>query len=232
MKRQIVALGGGGFSRMRPDPKMCTYILSLTGQKRPKVCFIPTAAGDDAVSIEGFYRSARRLGAKPSHLSLFKQPLEPLARFVLRHDAIWVGGGNTRNLLLLWKAWGLDRALRIAYERGIVLSGSSAGALCWFHSGVTDSFPGHYQELSCLGWLRGSFCPHYNSEPKRRPVYRRLVTSKTLPNGYAADDNVGLHFINDKLVHIVASKRKRYAYHLVRRDAAVHETKEEPDIVL
>lgn len=232
MKRQIVALGGGGFSRTHPDPKMCAYILSLTGRKNPKVCIIPTASGDDPRSIENFYRSARRLGAKPSHLSLFQPPTEPLTRFVLRHDAIWVGGGNTLNLLLLWKAWGLDAALRAAYERGVVLSGSSAGALCWFASGVTDSFPGRYQELSCLGWLGGSFCPHYDSEPKRRPVYRRLVGAKILPSGYAAEDNVGLHFLGEQIQHIVASKRDRCAYRLIRRAASARQTKQEPDIVL
>jgi peptidase E len=172
------------------------------------------------------------LGARPAHLSLFQGPLEPLRRFVLRHDAIWVGGGNTRNLLLLWRAWGLDAALRAAYERGIVLSGSSAGALCWFRGGVTDSFPGRYQELSCLGWLRGSFCPHYNSEPKRKPVYRRLVSSGQLAGGYAADDNVGLHFVDERLAHIVASKRERYAYRLVHKAASAQETRVEPDIIL
>ena len=232
MTRQIVALGGGGFSRLYPDPKLCKYILSLTGKRRPAICFIPTASGDDQGAVANFYRSARRLGARPSHLSLFQQPLEPLLPFVLRHDAIWVGGGNTRNLLLLWRAWGLDKVLRKAYERGVVLSGSSAGGLCWFRSGVTDSYPGRYQELSCLGWLRGSFCPHYNSEPKRKPVYRRLVSTGTLPGGYAADDNVGLHFVGERLAHVVTSKKGRYAYRLAHDARSARETRIVPDTIL
>jgi len=232
MTRHIVALGGGGFSRTHPDPKMCTYIISLTGRRRPAICFIPTASGDDPGGVANFYRTARRLGARPSHLSLFQQPLEPLLPFVLRHDAIWVGGGNTRNLLLLWRAWGLDGVLRKAYDRGVVLSGSSAGALCWFRGGVTDSYPGRYQELSCLGWLHGSFCPHYSSEPKRKPVYRRLVSKGILSGGYAADDNVGLHFIDEKLAYIVASKKGRNAYRLTRHPRTAHETRIDPNIVL
>ncbi len=230
--RQIIALGGGGFARGNPDLTMSRYILEQTGRRSPRVCFVPTAGGDDAGSIEHFYKNAKRLGARPSHLSLFKQPLEPLRSFVLRHDVIYVGGGNTRNMLVLWRAWGLDRILRTAYERGVVLAGSSAGALCWFSAGVTDSYPGRFQELRCLGWLRGSFCPHYDSEPKRKPVYRRLVGSGTLAGGYAADDNVGLHFMDEKLVRIVASKSRHYAYHLARRAGKAREATVVPDVIL
>ncbi len=231
-QRQIVALGGGGFSRLSPDPKMCKYFLNLARRSKPKVCFVPTAGGDNPDAITSFYHAARRLGARPSHLSLFDQPKEPLLGFVLRHDVIWVGGGNTRNMLLLWRAWGLDAALRTAYERGIILAGSSAGALCWFRGGVTDSFPGRYQELRCLGWLRGSFCPHYNSEPRRKPVYRALVKSAALPGGYAADDNVGLHFVDERLERIVTSKARRYAHHLAGNGRNFQETRVVPDVLL
>jgi dipeptidase E len=229
-RRQIIALGGAGFS-FNADLRLCSYILAQSGARRPKICFIPTASGDSESGIVRFYRLAKRIGAKPSHLSLFAQPLEPLASFVARHDVIYVGGGNTRNMLLLWKAWGLDRILRAAYERGVILAGSSAGALCWFASGVTDSFPGRYAELACLGWLRGSFCPHYDSEPKRKPVYRRLVKSGALPGGYAADDHVGLHYIDERLVRIVSSKRGKNAHRLVRRGGRLSERAIAPDII-
>jgi dipeptidase E len=231
-RRQIIALGGGGFARGNPDLKMGAYILEQTGRRHPRVCFVPTAGGDDARSIEQFHKNAKRLGARPSHLSLFNQPLEPLRSFVLRHDAIYVGGGNTRNMLVLWRAWALDRILRAAYEAGVVLAGSSAGALCWFSAGVTDSYPGRFQELSCLGWLRGSFCPHYDSEAKRKPVYRRLVRSGTLAGGYAADDNVGLHYIGERLTHIVSSRPKARAYRLVRRGGRAVEEAVDPDVRL
>jgi len=223
-QRQIIALGGGGFSRSKSDPKMCAYILAQSGCATPKVLFIPTASGDDPVSIEHFHTMAKRLGAKPSHLSLFNQPIEPLSSYVPRHDVIYVGGGNTRNMLMLWRAWGLVKVLRSAYERGVVLAGSSAGALCWFRSGVTDSYPGRYAKLECLGWLRGSFCPHFDGEPKRKPVYRALVKSGRLPGGYAVDDRVGLHFIDERLTSVVSTKRAARAHRLVRRSGKLVET--------
>jgi peptidase E len=111
----------------------------------------------------------------------------------------------------------LVKVLRLAYERGVVLAGSSAGALCWFRSGVTDSYPARYAKLECLGWLRGSFCPHFNGEPKRKPVYRALVRSGRLPGGYAVDDRVGLHFINERLASVVSTKPAARAHHLTRR---------------
>ncbi len=231
-RKQIIALGGGGFSRSSPDPKMCEYILAQAGRPGPRVCFVPTASGDDARSIEHFHKAAKRLGARPSHLSLFNQPLEPLRSFVMHHDVIYVGGGNTRNLLVLWRTWGLDAILREAYERGIVLAGSSAGGLCWFGAGITDSFPGRYQELRCLGWLRGSFCPHYDSEAKRKPVYRRLVRSGKLAGGYAADDKVGLHYIDGRLAHIVSSRRTARAHRLGLRAGRLVEDVIAPDVRL
>jgi dipeptidase E len=229
--RQIVALGGGGFSRFYNDPKMCRYILELAGRATPKICFVPTASGDDAASIEHFYKAAARLGAKPSHLSLFDQPLDPLGSYVARHDVIYVGGGNTRNMLILWRAWGLDKILRVAYERGVILAGSSAGALCWFRSGVTDSYPGRYAQLTCLGWLRGSFCPHYDREAKRKPVYRQLVRSGRLPGGFALDDNVGLHFIDEHLCVIVSSRRGAYAHRVQSRGGKLVEAIVKPDLL-
>ncbi len=229
--RQIIALGGGGFSRLNNDPKLSGYVLEQGGRTTPRICFIPTASGDDNAAIENFHKSAKRLGAKPSHLALFNQPQEPLPKFVLHHDVIYVGGGNTRNMLLLWRAWDLDAILRQAYERGVVLAGSSAGALCWFASGVTDSYPGRYAPLACLGWLHGSFCPHYDGEPKRQPVYRALVRSKRLPGGYAVDDNVGLHFLDDRLHRIVSSKRRARVHKLIRRDGRLHTIELRPDVL-
>jgi dipeptidase E len=229
-RRQIIALGGAGFS-FNSDLTLCSYILAQSGARKPAICYIPTASGDSESGIARFYKLAKRVGAKPSHLSLFAQPLEPLASFVARNDVIYVGGGNTRNMLLLWKAWGLDHILRAAYERGTVLAGSSAGGLCWFASGVTDSFPGRYAPLRCLGWLRGSFCPHYDSEPKRKPVYRRLVRTGALPGGYAADDRVALHYVDERLSRIVTSKKEARAYRLAGRASRFAEHVIVPDII-
>lgn len=221
--KTIIAIGGGGFSTSKPDPLLDRYILEQTGKRTPRLCFVGTASGDDESFIAEYKAQARRLGAKPSHLSVFKPPLGSIKDFVLAHDVIYVAGGNTRNLLILWKAWGIDRIMRAAYERGIVLAGHSAGALCWFAGGVTDSWPGRYARLRCLGFLRGSFCPHYDAEPKRRPVYRSLVRSGKLPSGWAADDNVALRFTNGVLTQIVSSRRAGRAHQLVRRGGKVEE---------
>lgn len=229
--KQIVAIGGGGFSTTKFDRALCAFILRLAGKRKPRVCYVATAAGDAKTYIAAFYRAAKKLGARPSHLSLYDQPGEPLASFLSRHDVIYVCGGNTRNLLVLWKAWGVDEAMRKAYARGVVLAGHSAGALCWFSGGVTDSFPGRYAPLRCLGFVRGSFCPHYNSEPKRRPIYRRLVGSGALPAGWAADDNVGLHFIDGRLRAVVSSKRSRRAHRLGRRNHVLVETELKPEVL-
>ena len=230
--KTIIAIGGGGFSTSNLDPKLCAYVAAQAGRRAPRICFIPTAVGDSETAIASFYKTAKKLGARPSHLALYAQPLEPLPAFVLKHDVIYVSGGNTRNLLILWRAWGLDRALHAAYEKGIVLAGHSAGALCWFWGGVTDSYPGRYAPLRCLGFLRGSFCPHYNTEPRRRPVYRKLVQSKDLPGGYAADDNLALHNRDGRLEHIVASKPRARAHRLQLRAHQVEEESIKPDSLL
>lgn len=230
--RTIIAIGGGGFSTTKPDPTLCAYVLEQSGRESPRVCCVATAVGDSETVIATFYKMAKKLGAKPSHLSLYAQPLEPLHSFVLKHDVIYVGGGNTRNLLILWKAWGLDVAMRTAYERGIVLAGQSAGGLCWFSGGVTDSYPGRYAPLRCLGFLRGSFCPHYDSEPKRRPVYRQLVRSGRLPGGYAADDNVALVYRDDRLERIVTSRQRARAHRLRLHTGKLIEESIKPEILL
>ncbi|HXW52428.1 MAG TPA: peptidase E [Candidatus Acidoferrales bacterium] len=229
--KTIIAIGGGGFSTIKPDPKLDRYILGLTGRKAPRICFVATASGDDEHFIAKFKVQARRLGARPSHLSVFKLPVGSVRDFLLAHDVIYVCGGNTRNLLILWKAWGLDAIMRAAYERGVVLAGHSAGGLCWFGGGVTDSWPGRYAPLRCLGFLRGSFCPHYDSEPKRRPVYRALVRSKKLPGGYAADDHVALCFRNGVFVEAVTSRRKARAYRLAADGGKVREQKIVPRLL-
>ena len=137
------------------------------------------------------------LDCRATHLSLVQPPTADLAAFVLEQDAIYVGGGNTRSLLALWREWGLDVALRAAYERGTVLGGISAGMICWFEYGITDSVPGALSPLRCLGWLPGTACPHYDGEAERRPAFHRLLAEGAVPAGYAADDGAALHFVDD-----------------------------------
>jgi dipeptidase E len=204
MERHVVALGGGGFS-VGGDPRLDDLVLGLTGRERPRVCFLPTASGDSAEYVVAFYEAFRER-ARPSHLELFAVPRSDPAGFLLSQDAVYVGGGNTANMLAIWRVHGIDAALREAWERGIVLAGISAGSICWFEWGVTDSFGEELAPLRCLGFLRGSNCPHYDSEERRRPTFQRLVAEGELPAGVAADDGVALHFAGDELVEAVSAR--------------------------
>ena len=150
-------------------------------------------------------------------------PTADLASFVLEQDAIYVGGGNTRSLLALWREWQLDTALRTAYERGVVMGGISAGMICWFEHGITDSVPGTLSPLRCLGWVPGTACPHYDGEAQRRPAFHRLLAAGQVPPGYAADDGAALHFVDEALRAVVASRPAARGYRLDRVDGVVRE---------
>ena len=230
-------MGGGGFSMEPDNPLLDQYILELADKAQPKVCFLPTADGDsDAFGtrerkryIVKFYSAFLKFPCQPSHLSLFNPQTLDLRGFLLEQDIIYVGGGNTRNLVALWREWELDCFLKEAWEGGTILCGLSAGSLCWFESGVSDySGNGVLKPLNCLGFLQGSHCPHYDGEANRRPVYHQMVVEGLLPDGYAADDGVGLHFINGTLAKIVSSRLHAKAYRVERQDEGVQETVLEP----
>ncbi len=220
----IVAMGGGGFS-MEPDNLLLDrYVLGLVDREQPRVCFVPTASGDAQSYIDRFYAAFESLPCRPAHLSLFNPPTADLESFVGEQDVIYVGGGNTRNLLVLWREWGLDTIFREAWQRGAILAGISAGSICWFEEGVTDSIPGRLTPLHCLGFLPGSNCPHYDGEPERRPAYQHLISQGDLGAGYAADDGVALHYAGTNLKRIVASRPHARAYRVERRGETVEET--------
>lgn len=225
---QIVAMGGGGFSMEPKNPLLDDYILRLTKKARPKVCFIPTASGDSDRYIARFYTAFIQRSCVPSHLSLFNPPTSDLKAFLFEQDIIYVGGGNTKSLMALWKEWGLDQTLREAWESGMILAGLSAGSICWFEEGITDSVPGSLTVLKCLGLLKGSNCPHYDGEAGRRPSYHRLLLTGLISDGYATEDGVGLHFVGERLEKIVTSRPDAKAYRLERRGESVDEVALEP----
>ena len=214
MKHQIIALGGGGFSMEPENLTLDRYILAQTGKPHPSVCFIPTASGDAESYIFRFYDSFNRLDCQPSYLSLFKLPTADLEDYVLGKDVLYVGGGNTRSMMALWREWRLDVIFRKAYQAGIVLAGISAGANCWFEECLTDSVPGKVLVWPCLGLLPGSFCPHFDGESDRRPSYHRLLLDGRVKAGLAADDGVGVHFVDGQLKQVVSSRPEAKAYHL------------------
>lgn len=223
MTRRIVALGGGGFSMDPDDPRLDDHIMSLTGVARPSVLFVPTASGDSPEYSDRFIEAFPVDRAQASVLRLFERDVDDLTAHLLAQDLVYVGGGSTANLLAVWRLHGLDRALRAAYDSGVVLAGISAGMNCWFEASVTDSFGVELAGLpDGLGFLPGSGCPHYDGEPRRRPTYRRLI-AEGFPAGYAADDGAGLVFVDGELTEVVSSRPGAGGYRVELRDGEVHE---------
>lgn len=177
-------------------------MIALTGKSRPRALFLPTASGDAVEYVAEFHAGFSALGAETEDLQLLHASdwPRPPAETIARADLIFVGGGSTAGMLALWERFGIVQPLRAAYEAGTVMGGVSAGGLCWFESGVTDSLAAVLAPLTCLGWLQGSFCPHYDSESSRRPTYLRLAKEGALPPGYAAEEGVGLLFQDEAFV--------------------------------
>lgn len=211
-------MGGGGFSMEPDNPLLDEFVLSLARSSRPRVCFLPTASGDAEGYTARFYRAFAALDCQPADLQLFARSVLDLESFVLAQDVIYVGGGNTANLLAVWRTHGLDRLLRRAWEEGVVLCGLSAGMNCWFTQSVTDSFgisrlaPLH----DGLGLLPGSCCPHYDGEAQRRPTFHRLISAGELTPGWAADDGAALVFDGETLSEVVASRPEAAGYEVIR----------------
>ncbi len=209
----IIAIGGAGFLAEPRNYALEKYILEQTGKEQPNVLMIATARGDDAEYVEKFHAAFGALGARTQHLPLFGRTPD-LRSAVLAQDAIFVGGGNTKSMLAVWREWGLPQILELAHERGIVLGGQSAGAICWFEQGVTDSWADRLRPLSCMGFLPGSCCPHYDGEVERRPAYQSMVQSGDLRGGYAIEDAVAAHFRDGRLERVVSKKAGAKAYYV------------------
>jgi dipeptidase E len=208
-ERHIVGLGGGGDTIEQTD-LLYDFALGLTGKDRPRLLYIPTAIAESDSGIVGFYERFAGRG-ELSHLKTFPWPPRDLRDVILSQDSICVSGGNTANMLAIWRVHGIDSLLREAWERGIVLWGASAGMICWFEHGVTDSFGPQLAAMDCLGFLAGSACPHYDGEAERRPRYRELIDAG-LATGIAADDGVALHYVGTELVEAVTCRPGATAY--------------------
>jgi dipeptidase E len=217
-RRRIVAMGGGGFSMEPETPLLDDFVLSIARRPRPRVLFVATASGDAPTYVRDFYRAFAPRDCEPSDLALFERRIADLRAFVLDQDVVYVGGGNTANMLPIWRAHGLDRVLVEAWHAGIVLCGISAGMNCWFAESVTDSF--HLERLAALkdglGLIAASACPHYDGEEQRRPTFRRLVGSGELGDGWAADEGAALVFAGEALEEVVAERRGPAGYKVER----------------
>jgi dipeptidase E len=227
ISKHIVAFGGDAMIAEPENKLSAQFVLGLvqagsTAPRVPRVCFLPTASGDPDNYIQAFHARYDGL-AEASHLNLFLRKVKDLRAFLLSQDVIYVGGGNTANMLAIWRVHGVDIILREAYDAGIVMCGTSAGSLCWFECGVTDSFGLDLAPLNDgLGFIQGSNCPHYDSEALRQPQYRKFIM-EGFPAGYAADDGAALHFINGAFYEAVSSKPSARAFEVHKQGDAVAE---------
>jgi dipeptidase E len=220
--RHIVAMGGGGFSL--DDPVLDRYVLGLVDASRPKVCFLPTATSAVPVYAVRFFQAFPATYVDASFLDLFERDGRDLRAFLLEQDVIYVGGGNTANLLAIWRAHGIDAILREAWGAGVVLAGVSAGANCWFEGSTTDSFGPLAALPDGLGLVPGSFCPHFDIEPERRPLFHRSIAAGSLPAGIACDNFAAAHITGTELHEAVASREQAGAYRVDRGpDGAVED---------
>jgi dipeptidase E len=223
-ERHIVAMGGGGFSMEPRNQRLDDFVLSLARRGRhPRVCFVGTAAGDNDYYIRRFYEAFPPSRAAATHLTLFDRKISDLKKFVMAQDVIYVGGGNSANMLAVWYLHGLDKALRAAWNAGVVMAGISAGAICWFETGVTDSFGMPFRALNDgLGFVRGACCPHYDGEKERRPVLMRLI-KHGFPSTLALDDGAAAHFVGTRLKEVVSSRPKARAMRVALKRGLVVE---------
>lgn len=193
MSRHIVACGGGGWSSQSGIGPLERHILGLTSADRPRVCLLPTASGDSDWLVARFYETFTLDHCRPSHLPLFRSHPEGLEEYLLGQDVIYVGGGSSANLIAIWAVHGLGPVLRAAWERGVVLSGVSAGAICWFEAGLTNSLGPGFSPVTGLGLLPGGFCPHADSDPGRVVALRSLIDAGRMPATLAVDDGAAVH---------------------------------------
>ena len=224
-----ILIAGGGFGTA-----FIRYMAELTGKARPKLCYLPTASADSPSGIVGWYRNAAPLDVEPSHQDSFiasNRQRRSWEEVFLSVDGIVVSGGNTLNQQAIWKAQGIDLVLRQAWDRGIVLGGASAGSLCWFEEGTTDSRPQELTTVKGLGFLRGSHSPHYDGEPGRRPLYQKLIGAGEMKPGYACDNSAGIYFEDNEVRRVVATRAGAKVYYVGVVGGRVVERVMEPEII-
>lgn len=224
-------MGGGGFSQTGFVTGLDRYVLDLSGKERPKVCFIPTASGDAEGYIWKFYEAFQSAGCDVTHLLLFnREEDEEMVERIASADVIHVGGGNTANMFSIWNLHGVGEHLHEAYQRGAVMSGVSAGGMCWFEAGLTDSFgPSMKYFESCMGLLQGAFCPHFDSEELRRDRFHRELSAHHM-SGWGVEDDVGLHFVNEQFHGAITSVAGKKAYRFECNGDDLHEEVVDPQV--
>lgn len=226
--RKILIAGGGyGTAFIR-------YMAQLTGKPRPKLLYLPTASADRPDGVIAWFRNCAPLNVEPSVQESFiasTRQTRGWDEVLLSVDGIVASGGNTLNQQAIWKAQGIDVVLREAWDRGIVLGGASAGSLCWFEEGTTDSRPKDLTVVNCLGFLKGSHSPHYDAEPGRRPLYQKLIGSGQMKPGYACDNDAGIYFEDNEVKRVVHTRATAKVYYVSVANGKVVEKVLEPEMI-
>jgi len=225
-KGQIIAIGGGGFGRNPNHRKIEKYILELTGKGKPNVVFFPTASAENQAYIIQFYKCFTKMSCEPSHVTFF-QRTPRLDSIINKADVIYVGGGNTKSMLAVWQEWKLDKLLLKAYNNGKILCGVSAGAICWFEQGITDSWASNLNVMDCLGFLPEMACPHYQEEKDRRPDVHKMLKQGKCGPGWAIDGGAAIHFKNGKYYKSIQFYSDSYVHYVSIKNGEVNEDKKE-----
>ena len=223
MTKQIIAIGGGGFGRDPGKGIIENYILEQAEVKKPNICFIPTATGDNEEYKKNYYSTFSKLDSYPTHLDFFKRTPD-LKKLIEDQDIIFVGGGNTKSMLAVWKDWGLDIYLKEAYERGVVMSGVSAGAMCWFEKGITGSWSYELRIMDCLGFVKGNCCPHYDEEADRRPAVANFLSEQLLDSCLVMEWESALHIKIGKVYASIAFRKGKRSYLVNIKNKEIMET--------
>ena len=222
MNRNIIAIGGGGFGRNPGDGVIEQYILDQANVEKPNICFIPTATGDNEAYKVNYYSTFSKLNCNPVHLDFFKRTPN-LEKLISEQNAIFIGGGNTKSMLAVWKEWNVDKLLMKAYNKGTILSGVSAGAICWFDSGITDSWASNLNVIDCMGFLPGCCCPHFDSEKDRRPSVHKFINDKKVSSVYDIEDGAAMHFVDNKPYKNVSFYKGSHIYLVDKKDGRIVE---------
>jgi len=225
-KGHIIAIGGGGFGRNPNHRKIEKYILELTGKEKPNVVFFPTASAENQAYIIQFYKCFTKMSCEPSHVTFF-QRTPRLDSIINKADVIYVGGGNTKSMLAVWQEWKLDKLFLKAYNNGKILCGVSAGAICWFEQGITDSWASNLNVMDCLGFLPEMACPHYQEEKDRRPDVHKMLKQGKCGPGWAIDGGAAIHFKNGKYYKSIQFYSDSYVHYVSIKNGVVNEDKKE-----
>ncbi len=207
-----ILIAGGGF-----NTAFIRYMATLTGKKRPKLLYLPTASADSPSGTISWFRNCAPLDVEPSSQESFiasSRQTRSWEDVFLSVDGIVASGGNTLNQQAIWRTQGIDAILKQAWDRGIVLGGASAGSLCWFEEGTTDSRPKELTIVKCLGFLKGSHSPHYDAEKDRRPLYHKLIASGAMKPGYACDNDAGIYFEDNQVKRVVSTRAEAKVYYV------------------